>query len=130
MPRKVAYDAVALALLLVATTAALAKDKNPKTYPERGTVVAVRQERETRTLGVYTDPYGKTHGGQSIHRMVPISRIETETRFYEVIGRLELGQAVEFRIEKNHAYMPLENGKEGKYRVVGVEIRPASSEKR
>jgi len=84
---------------------ALAKDKEPKTYPEIGTVVATRTQELSYTTPVYTDPYGKTQGGVSLTSRLPVYRIETDTKFYELEGRskkqtLTLGDAIRFRLEK------------------------------
>jgi len=115
-------------LCAVAAGVAGARDKVPKTYPERGTIVAMHEADRSFTTGVYTDPYGKTHGGNSIHVKRPVYRVETEAKFYELEGRkkyhLAIGEAVQFRIEKEWVYLQRED-KEQKLRVVGVELKPA-----
>lgn len=115
--------------VLLLSGIAVAQDKPPKTYPEHGTVVAMRVGEQSRTLPVYTDPYGKTHGGMSVNRRRHIYRIETDTRFYELEGgrkpTLELNQSIEFRIEKESAYVQ-QGKKEEKYRIVGVEQKPGT----
>jgi hypothetical protein len=65
---------------LPVAVSASAKEKQPKTYPEQGKVIAMKTSEQTHTTPVYTDPYGKTHGGSSHIRYLPIFRIETETR--------------------------------------------------
>ena len=96
-------------LCAVAADVAGAHDKAPKTYPERGTIVAMHVADRSFTMGVYTDPSGKTHGGNSIRVKHPVYRVETETKFYELEGRkryhLTLGEAVQFRIEKEWAHL-------------------------
>jgi hypothetical protein len=39
------------------------------------------------TTPVYTDPYGKTHGGVLHMRYLLVFRIETDTKFYELEGK-------------------------------------------
>lgn len=89
----------------------------------------MRIGQESHTLPVYTDPYGKTHGGMSVNRRRHIYRIETDTKFYELEGKrkatLELNQRIEFRIEKELAYVQ-HGKKEEKYRIVGIEQKPGT----
>jgi hypothetical protein len=105
---------------------AFAKDKEPKTYPEQGTVVATRTQEQSHTTPIYTDPYGKTHGGTSAIRRLPVYRIETSAKFYELEGKkkqpLVLGDTIRFRLEKQWAYVQQE-ADEQKLRVVGVELK-------
>jgi hypothetical protein len=115
-------------LFLLVCSNVLAKDKEPKTYPEQGRVIANRTAEQARTLPVYTDPYGKTHGGMSIISRLPVFRIETETKFYEIEGRkkqqLALGDTIQFRLEKQWAYVQ-QGDKEQKFRLVGTELKPS-----
>jgi hypothetical protein len=109
-------------------TGAWAKDKEPKTYPEMGTIIARRTQEQTTTTPVYTDPQGKTWGGVSGIRRLPVYRIETDTKFYELEGRnkrhtLTLSDPIRFRLEKEWAYVQLGN-KEDRFRVVTVELKP------
>ena len=62
----------------------VAKDKTPKSYPEHGKIAAVHVGSNSRTLPVYTDPYGKTHGGNSVNRKTHTYRIETDTRHLRI----------------------------------------------
>jgi hypothetical protein len=113
-------------LLLLGATVAISNDKTPKTYPEHGNVVAVHTAEHTRTSDAWTDPMGKTHGADSYNVKRPIYRIETEKMFYELEGRkgqLQLGEAANFRVEKDNAYVQ-RGDREDKLRVVGVELKP------
>jgi hypothetical protein len=104
-------------------------DKIPKTYPEHGAVVATRLDSYSATLPVRTNPYGgpygRVQGGNSVRRHIPVARIETETMIYELEGKpaMSVGSAVAFRIEKDRAFVSLENGKEQKYLIVGTELK-------
>jgi hypothetical protein len=124
---RVRSPALVAAFLMVGVTTALPKAKNPKTYPEHGTVLAMRTTERSYTTGVYTDPQGKTHGGNSYSARRPVYRIETEKMFYELEGtkkeQLPIGGTVDFRIEKDKAYIQ-RGDKEDKFRVVGVELKP------
>lgn len=112
--------------LPVVPLGALPKDKQPKTYSEIGKVVALKTAEQPHTTPVYTDPYGKTHGGISTVRRLPIFRVETDTKFYDLEGKrkdvLNLGDTVEFRLEKEWAYVR-QGDKEKKFRVVGIELK-------
>lgn len=113
-------------LLLALPADALPKDKTPKVYPEAGKVVALKTAEQPHATPVYTDPYGKTHGGVSTVKRLPIFRVETDTRFYDLEGKrkdvLNLGDTVEFRLDKEWAYVR-QGDKEKKLRVVGIELK-------
>ena len=52
---------IAMAVLLLALpTSGLPKDKEPKAYPENGTVIAIHVNSQSHTTPVYTDPQGQT----------------------------------------------------------------------
>jgi len=104
---------------------AIANDKLPKTYAIHGSVVAIHVGDVSRSIPVYTDPYGKSHGGFSAHNETHIYRIETETLVYELTERskkpsLSVGDSVEFRVEKEKAYVR-DGDKERKYNITGTE---------
>lgn len=120
---------LAVFILVVCSAVALSKDKVAKTYPERGTVLAMHTAETSFTTGVSTDQNGKTSGGESYRRIRPVYRIEREKMFYELEGlkreqSLQIGQSVDFRIEKDKAYVQ-RGAKEQKFRVVGVESKPS-----
>jgi hypothetical protein len=109
---------------------ATAGDKPAKVYPEHGRVSAIHSGQNSRTVPVYTDPYGKTHGGFSVRSKTHTYRIETETRLYKLTDErhavsTSLGDGVDFRIEKkDKAY--IKNGeKEWECTVTGIEEKAA-----
>jgi hypothetical protein len=112
-----------LALSILLSILIDAKDR--PTYPEHGKIVAVHIGNDSRTLPVYTDPYGKTHGGNSVKRKTHTYRIETDTRIYELTesgGGIanSVGDEIDFRVEKERAF--IRNGdKERKCEVSGIE---------
>jgi DNA-directed RNA polymerase subunit E'/Rpb7 len=112
---------------------AFANDKPPKTYPIHGSVIAVHVGTVSRGGGVYTDPYGKTHGGGTVNHETHTYRIETDTLVYELTERskkprFSVGDSVEFRIEKEKAYVQ-EGDKERKYDITGTEQKPPTQVK-
>jgi len=111
-----------LILAFLFLLAASAKDKT--TYPLHGTVVAMRSTSATYGGGVYTDPYGKTHGGAVHTAMIPVFKIRTTELDYEVQGKqaLTVGQELDFRIDKLRLYVQRGN-KERRYDIVGEEKR-------
>lgn len=95
--------------LILSSFLLVAKEKEPKAYPLHGVVVATRVERVSQTLRVYTDPYGKTHGGQSVAGLLKVYKVRTSGMDYEIEpprkAKLEIGSKVEFRIDKNTVYV-------------------------
>lgn len=80
------------------------------------------------SVPVYTDPYGKSHGGFSVNHETHTYRIETDTLVYELTERskkpgFSVGDSVEFRIEKEKAYVR-DRDKERKYDITGTEQKP------
>jgi hypothetical protein len=100
----------------------VASAKEKPTYPEHGTVVAMRSEKATSGTGVYTDSQGRTHGGQVHTRNVPVFKIHTSTFDYEVEGRrdLTIGEELNFRVDKRNLYIQ-RGDKEQKYSIVTEE---------
>jgi len=120
---------VALIIVFLSASAysgVFAKTKEPKTYSEQGSVVATKIREQSATTDVYTDNEGKTQGGSSYVRRLPVYRIETDTKFYELEGRrkqiLALGDTIRFRMEKKWAYVQ-QGDKEQRFRVVGVQLK-------
>jgi hypothetical protein len=98
----------------------------PKTYPLHGTVSAMQSERVTHGSGVYTDQFGKTHGGQVVSHRVPIYSVHTPAMDYEIEGRrwghrLSVGDEIDFRMDKGRAYVR-DGDKEDKFMVVGQKV--------
>ena len=121
-----------LVVFLLASIPIAAGDKPAKTYPEHGRVVAIRTGENSKTLPVYTDPYGKTRGGFSVSSKTHTYRIETETRFYELTEErrgaiASLGDIVDFRIEKKDKAFVRNGEKEWKCMVTGVEQKSLHS---
>ena len=111
-----------LILAILALSVASAKDK--PTYPEHGTVVAMRTERATSGDGVYTDSEGRTRGGGVESHLIPVFKIRTAAIDYEVEGRpaLSIGEEFDFRIEKLRLYIK-RGDSEKRYSIVGQEKR-------
>lgn len=121
---------VLLTLIGAMPSTLFSQGKETKVYPERGTVIALREDSRSTNLGVHTDAWGRTHGGQSIRYTVAIWRVETDTKVYELEGKgLEVGQVLEFRIEKQYAYVRDAKGKERRYKVVSLELKPRETKK-
>lgn len=115
-----------LILTAILASAVVAGDKPAKVYPEHGRIVAIRSGQNSRTLPVYTDPYGKTHGGFTVHSDTHTYRIETDNRFYELTEQsrgasLSLGDYVDFRIEKRDRAYVRNGEKEWRWAVTLVE---------
>jgi hypothetical protein len=111
-----------LAFLLLAGVAS-AQDKPAKSYPEHGTVVAIRAR--TVSPGMILGPSHTVTTSVSPGTY----RIETDAQFYELSDRskkptMALGQVIDFRIEKGNAYVRNAKGKEDQYHIVGQELKP------
>jgi len=118
-------------LLVLCSSVTLAKNKQPKTYPERGRVVAVRFVTRNQLIAGNRagNPYGLPPSNDiSVTHGYRVYRIETAGRFYELEGgrkpTMALGDAIHFQLKKQSAYVQ-EGKKERKYRVVGEELKPA-----
>jgi len=111
-------------LFVLLLSVASAKTKPDKIYPEHGTVISMRTERATHGSGVYTDPYGKTHGGRVRSSRIRVYKVRTTDMDYELDGRrrLAIGDEVTFRIEKGRLYVQL-GDKEQRFTIVGQEKR-------
>jgi hypothetical protein len=110
-------------LILAILVLSVASAKEKPTYPEHGTVVAMRTERATSGGGVYTDSHGKTHGGVVGSHLIPVFKIRTANIDYEVEGReLSIGEELSFRIDKRRLYVQ-RGDKEQRYAIVGEEKR-------
>jgi hypothetical protein len=103
-----------LAIALSFTTVASLANKQSKSYPEHGTVIAI-----------HIDPIPQT--AWKVHRY----RVEAETKFYEFkdwnyreAASLELNEKIEFRIERDRLYVKRLNT-ERKYQFLGIEQKPA-----
>lgn len=115
-----------LGFIVLLSSVSFAKDK--PTYPEHGTVVAMRSDTRTRGTSPYTDPYGKIQGGGVHSYRIPVFKIRTDDLDYEIEGRnnLSIDEAISFRIEKRvrQAYVYIQRGdKEDRYLVVAEEKR-------
>ncbi|MDR3719077.1 MAG: hypothetical protein P4K98_09760 [Bryobacteraceae bacterium] len=96
-----------LVILVVAPLLSInawAGEKQPKSYPLHGTVVATHTERYAGSASVYTDPYGKTHGGGTVMHRREVYTIRTPDMEYDVMGhrrgRFTIGEQVSFRCEE------------------------------
>lgn len=118
-------SAILTAMALFCLSAA-ASDKQPKTYPLHGTIIAMHAEVYGGSSPVYTDPYGKTHGGGSTMRRVPIYTIRTEDMEYEVAARradhFNLGDQIDFRLEGRHLFIR-EGDKDERRSLMGQRMR-------
>jgi hypothetical protein len=100
---------------------ALAKSGPADSYPEKGTVVAVRVYETTEYVPITPpDSKGRTHGGEAFVHRNQVYRVETDDGFYELEGgknpTMAVGDAVEFRVDKGTARVRVGN-KEKKYRL-------------
>jgi len=94
-------------LYLAACSTAFARDKGSKTYPEQGKVIA------------------HTVSAKTTAARLPVFRVETETKIYEFAGKdseLAVGETIEFRIEKDSAYVQ-QGGKEQEFRVIDTQLK-------
>jgi hypothetical protein len=107
----------------------LAEDKSPKEYPLHGTVVAMRTERVAGSAPVYTDPYGKTHGGGTLMRRSEVYTIRTADMEYDVIAhkrdKFAIGDQVDFRWEggKRGRVFVRSGDKDARFYLVGQRMR-------
>jgi hypothetical protein len=118
---------VSLLAFVLFSSGASAKDKGPKEYPLHGTVIAMHTDSQVRGTPVYTDPYGKTHGGGVHTRHASVYTIRTDRMDYDVEprrGDLAVGDRVAFRIEKHRVFVQT-GDKERKCWLMGEQTREA-----
>ena len=104
-------------LFFFGTLQAAANAKGRPSYPEKGTVVAVRVDERTDFVPhLSSGSKGRTHGGEAFVHRKQVYRVETDDRIYELGGGkdplLAVGDAVEFRIEKETAHVRAGNKEE------------------
>ena len=107
---------------------ALANDKPPNSYPQKGKVVAARVSEHTDYVPLSTDSRGTTHGGEAFVQRKWVYRVETDDGFYELAGgkkpSMAVGDVVEFRIEKGTGRVRA-GDKEKKYPIISASPKPA-----
>jgi len=101
--------------------------RTPPNYPEQGKVIATRIVERPHETSVHSDDKDQTHeGGRSAIRELPVYRIETDTKFYELEGTKKqvwiFGDSIQFRVEEEWVYFQ-QGDKEEKVRMVGVELK-------
>jgi len=127
--RRLSVAVIALLLpFFVASAAVPASDKAPKSYPERGKVVAASISEHTDYVPISPpDSKGRTSGGQAFVHRNWVYRVETDDGFYEFKGgkkqSMATGDAVEFRRVKDTVYV-LADDKETKYQILSTTPKP------
>jgi hypothetical protein len=120
--------AACIALFTLLCTAP-AQDKQPKAYPEAGTVTSTRLVKEPQPAGIYNDQYGRERRGRIVI-LLHVYRVTTEDRVYELKGgtkaSLSVGDAVNLRVTKDNAYVQ-RGDKEDKYEVLRVTERKSKN---
>lgn len=97
-----------------------AHQKDTKTYPEHGIVVAIRDRN--------VKPGMILGGGLTVAIQRGSYRVETKEAFYEFEERgkhptLSLNQKIDFRVDHGNAYVEEPKGKEKRYKIIGEESR-------
>jgi len=118
-----------IVLILLAPSWALSKPKKEKTYPEQGKVLKMRMPGPDDASGADVTTQRNGRRAQVSPAGGPIYQISTETKIYEFQSRsskdrLEIGAQVQFRIDGDFACIEV-GDKEAKYRIVGIELKPA-----
>jgi hypothetical protein len=119
----------ATVLILFAPSWGLSKANKEKTHPEQGKVLKMRMPGPDDASGADVTTQRNGRRTQVSPAGGPIYQISAETKIYEFQSRspkdrLEIGVQVQFRIEGDFAYIKL-GDKEAKYRIVGIELKPA-----
>ena len=118
-------SAILTAMALFCLSAA-PSDTQPKTYPLHGTVIAMRTETHSGTTPVYTDPYGKTHGGGTVMHGWDVYTIRTPDMEYDVSGhrkdKFTIGEQVDFRCEHGRVFLK-DGDKEKRLTLEGQRMR-------
>src|SRR5579863_5499686 len=101
---------VLLFLFLATQITSQATNRAPKSYPEKGKVVAAAMSEHTDYVPVSpVDSKGRTSGGEAFVRRNWVYRVETDGESYEIEGgkkqSLAAGDTVEFRVVKDSSYV-------------------------
>jgi len=127
--RRTSAVVVALVLLFVAIPiAAPAADKTPRSFPEKGKVVAASMSAHTDYVPVSpADSKGRTSGGEAFVHQNWVYRVETDGGSYEFEGgkkrSMAVGDTLEFRVVKDTIYVRA-GDKEVKYRIFSNSPKP------
>ncbi len=111
-------------LFLAAGSKLLANDKASEAYPEQGKVIAstLDQTAHAPTAASQAQP----NAGTPANSLLPVFRVETDTRVYQFEGKskpgLTVGDTVQFRIVKDWAYVK-RDGKEQKFKVIDTQLK-------
>lgn len=128
---------LALLIFALAVLTGAVAEKEPKTYPESGKVIGIGQNEHTKNH----PKTGNGMGGGSYSVYSHTYKIETDTKIYEldcgktpmfgVTGKecggdkpMQIGDVINFRVEKGSALIPLSNGSEQKLRILNEEAKP------
>jgi len=144
-PHKKFVKAVVFSSMLVLFISQLAfAGRGPKTYPESGKVVASGLNEHTKSRHAWSGPNGDSHGGGTYSAYSHTYKIETDTKIFEIDcgktamfhsngpecggdTKLQIGDVIHFRIEKDTFFIPLANGSEQKLRILNQELKPEPS---
>jgi hypothetical protein len=124
-------SAVIVALFLsflAAQVNAPTADKAPKSYPEKGKVVAASVSEHTEYVPISpADSKRRSGGGEAFVHRNWVYRVETDDGFYDLDGstkkRMAAGDTMEFRVVKDASYVRSGNT-EVKYRVLSISAKP------
>jgi hypothetical protein len=137
---KPSLDLHALFIFALLVFSAVAAAKEAKTYPESGKIIGIGQNEHTKNHP-NTGKNG-TMGGGTYSVYSHTYKIETDTRIYEMdcgktptfIGStgkecggdkpLQIGDVIQFRVEKGSAHIALSDGAEQKLRILNEEAKP------
>ena len=108
----------------------LRQTRPPKSYPEKGKVVAASMSEHTDYVPVTPpDSKGRTSGGEAFVHRNWVYRVETDDGIYELRGgkkqSMAVGDGVEFRVVKDTGYV-LADDKETKYRILSSSAKPTN----
>jgi hypothetical protein len=129
--------------LMILSGTASAKHE-PKNYPESGKVIATGLDQHDKSHPVSGGNGTPVTGGGTYTVYSHTYKVETDTKIYELdcgkvpmffhtTGKgcggqkeIQIGDVIQFRIEKDSAFIPLPDGSEQKLRVLSQELKPES----
>jgi hypothetical protein len=132
-----------LGLLFLASNTAMGQKAPPQTYPEQATVISSNTLQAEDVNVSSVDAYSTTEAvgdNSSVDAILHTAyRVQTKTATYEITGweavrkankspELRSGDVIHFRVQGNHVFLVLPDGKEHRYTLVSKHPTDSSKE--
>jgi hypothetical protein len=139
---RVAHAGLLLTIALIVLPGTAVAKHEPNAYTESGKVIATGLSQHQKSHPVTGGQNGVPATGGGTYTVYSHTyKVETDTKIYELdcgkvpnfhtTGKgcggereIQIGDVIQFRIEKDSAYLPLPDGSEQKLRIMSQELKP------